>query len=316
MLREGGPSIHPPYAGGHPDVDASIQWWMLASSGGGLVELLRAYFGIEARDDLRKMQEKVTGKLLSLDRRLEPALAALLWLLDVPVDDPGWARLDPPQRRQQILDGVKRLLLRESQAQPLIVVFEDLHWIDAETQAFLDRLVESLPTARMLLLVNYRPEYQHTWSGKTSYRQIRVDPLPTPSAEELLQGLLGRDADLRPLKQLLIERTEGNPFFLEESVRTLVETRLLTGERGVYRLTEPAGGIARALQIPASAQALLAARIDRLSPEHKRLLQAAAVIGTDVPFALLEAITDEPHGTLPEGLVQLRRRARWPAMRS
>ena len=118
-------------------------------------------------DEPRKIREKVTGKLLSLDRALEPSLPALLWLLDVPVEDPAWRALDPPQRRQRTLEGVKRLLLRESQVQPLLLVFEDLHWIDAETQALLDGLVESLPTARLLLLVNYRPEYQHAWSGKT-----------------------------------------------------------------------------------------------------------------------------------------------------
>jgi class 3 adenylate cyclase/tetratricopeptide (TPR) repeat protein len=271
-----------------------------------VVELLRAYFEIEARDELRKIGEKVTGKLLSLDRHLEPALPALLWLLDVPVDDPTWERLDPLQRRQQILDGVKRLLLRESQVQPLIVMFEDLHWIDAETQALLDSLVESLPTARMLLLVNYRPEYQHAWSGKTAYRQLRIDPLPATSADELLEALLGNDAALHPLKQFLIERTEGNPFFLEESVRTLVETKLLTGERGAHRLAKTPAGLAQTLQIPASAQALLAARIDRLPPEYKRLLQAASVVGTDVPFVLLQAVADEPEGNLRRGLAQLK----------
>jgi class 3 adenylate cyclase len=197
-----------------------------------VIELLRAYFEIEAGDDSRKIREKITGKLLSLDRHLEPALPALLWLLDIPVEDPTWERLDPPERRQQILDGVKRLLLRESQAQPLMVVFEDLHWLDAETQALVDSLVESLPAARMLLLVNYRPEYQHAWSGKTSYRQLRVDPLPATSADELLEALLGNDVHLRPLKQLLIERMQGNPFFLEESVRTLIETKLLTASVG------------------------------------------------------------------------------------
>jgi AAA ATPase domain/Adenylate and Guanylate cyclase catalytic domain len=132
-----------------------------------LVDLMRAYFQIEARDDARKIREKVTGKLLSLDRALEPSLSALLWLLDVPVEDAQWQRLDPPQRRQQALEGIKRILLRESHVQPLLLVFEDLHWIDAETHALLDSVVESLPTARLLLLVNYRPEYQHgaIWRG-------------------------------------------------------------------------------------------------------------------------------------------------------
>jgi class 3 adenylate cyclase/tetratricopeptide (TPR) repeat protein len=266
-----------------------------------IVDLLRAYFQIEARDDARKIREKVTGKLLSLDRALEPSLPALLWLLDVPADDPQWQRLDPPQRRQRTLDGIKRLLFRESQVQPLLVLFEDLHWIDAETQALLDSLVESLPTARLLLLVNYRPEYQHGWSGKTYYRQLRIDPLPAESAGELLEGLLGNDPGLEPLKRVLIERTEGNPFFLEESVRTLVETKVLAGERAAYHLAKAS----QILQIPATAKAILAARIDRLSPKDKRLLQAASVIGKDVPFALLQAIGELAEDTLRAGLTRL-----------
>jgi hypothetical protein len=202
-----------------------------------VIELLRGYFQIESRDDTRKVREKVTGKLLSLDRTLEPALSAFLALLDVPVEDEQWTRLDPPQRRQRTLDAVKRLLLRESQVQPLVVIFEDLHWIDSETQAVLDGLVESLPTARVLWLVNYRPEYQHLWGRKTYYRQLRIDALSSASAEELLEALLGSDSSLEPLKRVLIERNEGNPFFLEESVRTLVEMQVLAGEPGGYRLT-------------------------------------------------------------------------------
>ncbi len=266
-----------------------------------VIDLLRAYFQIEPRDEARKIREKVTGKVLSLDRQLEPSLPALLSLLDVPAEDPQWERLDPPERRQRTLDGVKRLLLRESQVQPLLVIFEDLHWVDPESQALLDSLVESLPTARLLLLVNYRPEYQHGWGGKTYYRQLRIDPLPPESAEELLEALLGNDAGLPPLKRLLIERTEGNPFFLEESVRTLVETQVLAGEHGAYRLAKPVGS----LQIPATAQAILAARIDRLLPEDKRLLQAASAIGKDVPFALLQAIAEESEDRLRQGLSQL-----------
>ena len=200
-----------------------------------VIELLRGYFQIEPRDDTRKIREKLTGTLFSLDRALESALSPLLALLDVPVEDEPWSRLDPPQRRQQTLDAVKRLLLRESQVQPIIAIFEDLHWIDGETQAVLDGLVESLPAARLLLLVSYRPEYQHGWASKTYYAQIRIDPLPFGGTEELLRGLLGDDTTLDRLKRLLIERTEGNPFFLEESVRTLVETKALVGGPGGYR---------------------------------------------------------------------------------
>jgi class 3 adenylate cyclase/tetratricopeptide (TPR) repeat protein len=263
--------------------------------------LLKAYFQLDNRDDGRKIREKITGKLFTLDRALDPILPALLALLEVPVEDAQWQALDPPQRRQRTLEAVKRLLLRESQVQPLLVVFEDLHWIDIETQAFLDSLVESLPTARILLLVNYRPEYQHAWGHKTYYTQLRLDPLPRESAEELLQALLGDDAGLVSLKRLLIDRTEGNPFFLEESIRTLVETRALVGERGAYRLTQAL----QRIRVPATVQAVLAARIDRLLPEEKRLLQAAAVIGTDVPFALLQAIAELPDEALRRGLAHL-----------
>src|SRR5262249_20810981 len=153
-------------------------------------------------------------------------------------DDSPFRQLDPAQRRQRTLTALKRVLLRESQEQPLLLVFEDLHWIDSETQALLQSLVEGLPTTRILLLVNYRPEYQHSWGSKTYYTQLRLDALPPASAEEFLHALLGDDQSLAPLKQLLIARTEGNPLFLEESVRTLVETRVLEGERGAYHLRQ------------------------------------------------------------------------------
>src|SRR5262245_22875378 len=247
-----------------------------------VTELLKGYFKIQDRDDLREMREKVTGKLLTLDRALEPILLPLLALLDVPVDDPTWSALDPGQRRQRTFDAVKRLLLREAREQPLLVVLEDLHWIDSETQALIDGVVESLGSARLLLLVNYRPEYRHTWSGKTSYSQTRLDALPAESASELLEALLGDDPGLTPLKQLLVKR--GNPFFLEETVRTLVETRVLSGERGKHRLTQPV----QTIQVPATVQVVLAARIDRLASEDKRLLQTASVIGKDIPLALLD----------------------------
>jgi tetratricopeptide (TPR) repeat protein len=285
-----------------------------------VLDLLQGYFQIEPQDDARRRREKVTGKLLTLDRALEPMLPAVLALLEVPVEDSQWQACDPPQRRRRTLEAIKHLLLRESQVQPLCLVFEDLHWIDAETQALLDSLVESLPTARLLLLVNYRPEYQHGWGSRTYYTQIRLDPLPPASADEFLQALLGEDASLASLTQLLIARTQGNPFFLEESVRSLVETGVLIGERGAYRLASNVGAALRGrpevgnhrglplppeMHIPPTVQAVLAARIDRLPPEEKRLLQTAAVIGTEVPWPLLQAIADEPDEALHRGLAHL-----------
>jgi tetratricopeptide (TPR) repeat protein len=287
------------------------QGWLILESGSvsygkatanlPVIDLLKAYFHIEGRDETRTIREKVTGKVLSLDRALEPSLSALLSLLEVPVEDEAWRRLDPAQRRQQTLDAVKRLLLRESQVQPLMLLVEDLHWIDAETQALLDTLVESLPTARLLLLANYRPEYQHGWGSKTYYRQLRIDPLPAESADDLLTSLLGTDTSLDALKRTLIDRTEGNPLFLEESVRALGESKALIGEPGAYRLARDA----KTIQVPATVQAILAARIDRLSPEDKRLLQAAAVIGKDVPFAILLGIAELAEEDLRRGLAHL-----------
>jgi class 3 adenylate cyclase/tetratricopeptide (TPR) repeat protein len=280
---------------------ASAASYSKATTYFAVVEALKSYFQVEPRDDARKIREKLTGKLLALDRALAPALPVFLSLLDIPVDDREWTSLSPPERRRQTLDALKRLLLRESQVQPLVLVFEDLHWIDSETQALLDGLIESVPTARIFLLMSYRPEYTHAWGSKTYFQQLRLDVLPAATADELLDALVGREAGLGALKNRLIERTEGNPFFLEEAVRALVETEMLVGERGDYRLAGPV----RSLQLPATAQAILAARIDRLPPLDKRLLQAAAVVGKDVPFVLLQSIADEAEEELRAVLARL-----------
>ena len=266
-----------------------------------VLDLLKRYVQVEDRDDTRTIRARVTGQVLTLDAALQETIPALLALLDALPEESPFRALDPPQRRRRTLDGLKRVLLRESQVQPLLLVFEDLHWIDTETQALLNGLVESLPTARLLLLVNYRPEYQHGWGSKTYYTQLRLDPLAPVSAHEFLHALLGDDPSLASLKQLLIARTEGNPFFLEESVRTLVETGVLVGTPGAYRLAQAVPSI----QVPATVQAVLAARIDRLPPEEKRLLQTAAVIGLEVPLALLQAIADLSEETLHRGLAHL-----------
>jgi class 3 adenylate cyclase/tetratricopeptide (TPR) repeat protein len=263
-------------------------------------ELLQAYFQIDDRDDGRAIEEKV-DKCLTRDMALQHTRAAVLALLDVRVEDPEWQALDPSQHRLRTIESVRRILLRQSQVQPLLLSIENLHWIDAATQDVLDSLIESLPTAHILLLVNYRPEYQHGWGSKTYYTQLRLDPLPPVSAHALLHALLRDDPSLVPLKQLLIARTEGNPFFLEESVRTLVETGVLVGEPGTYRLAQALPTV----QVPATVQAVLAARIDRLPPEAKRLLQTAAVVGTEVPLPLLQAIAELPEATLHRGLAHL-----------
>jgi class 3 adenylate cyclase/tetratricopeptide (TPR) repeat protein len=266
-----------------------------------VIELLKRYSQVEDRDDAPTRRAKVTSQVLTLDAALQDTVPALLALLDALPDDSPFRHLEPLQRRQHTLTALKRLLLRESQVQPLLLVFEDLHWIDSETQALLDSLVDSLPTARLLLLVNYRPEYQHSWGSKTYYTQIRLDPLPPVSADAFLHALLGDDPSLAALTQLLIERTGGNPFFLEESVRTLVETEVLVGKPGAYRLVQALPTI----QVPATVHAVLAARMDRLPPEEKHLLQTAAVIGTEVPLPLLLTIAELPEVALHRGLARL-----------
>jgi class 3 adenylate cyclase/tetratricopeptide (TPR) repeat protein len=273
-----------------------------------LIEMLRRYFLITDRDESENIQEQVVTNVLQLDNLLKDTIPPILSLLGVSPDEkhsqvPGghdwlsqrqdlidmvkrFSAMDPQQRRRSTFDALKRLLIRESQRQPLLLVFEDLHWIDSETQAFLDSFVESLPMARILLLVDYRPEYSHGWGDKTYYTQLRVDPLQPASAEELLQYLLGSNKDLDPLKQLLIHRTEGNPFFAEESVRSLLETGVLVGEKGASR----PGLRIDEIRIPNTVQNVVADRIDRLPMEEKRILQTAAVIGVIVPFSLLQAV--------------------------
>jgi class 3 adenylate cyclase/tetratricopeptide (TPR) repeat protein len=293
--------VHGPAPQGWHVLESALVSYGRATPYFPVIDLLKRYAHVEDHDDACTIRAKVTGQVLTLDETLQDTLPALLALLDVLPDDSSFRQLDPPQRRQRTLTALKRVLLRESQVQPLLLVCEDLHWIDTETQALLDSLVESLPTAQLLLLVNYRPEYQHGWGSKTYYTQLRLDPLPPVSADAFLQGLLGDAPGLKPLTALLIARTEGNPFFLEESVRTLAETGILVGERGAYRLAQALPTI----QVPATVQAVLAARIDRLPPEEKRLLQTAAVIGTEVPLPLLQTIAELPEERLHRGLAHL-----------
>ena len=250
-----------------------------------LIEVLKAYFQIEDRDDAAKIGERVATRLVG-DNAARTLLSPILGLLGVPVDDASWVGLDPFERRQRMLDASRHILLQESRVQPVLVILEDLHWADSETQAFLDALVETLANARILLLVNYRPEYRHGWGSKMHYREVQLAPLQREHADALLASLLGSDPSLAPLTALLIEKTEGNPLFLEECLRGFVESNALVGQRGAYRLAASASH----LRVPASVHAIIAARIDRLAPDDKALLQVAAVIGKTISWTLLNAV--------------------------
>jgi class 3 adenylate cyclase/tetratricopeptide (TPR) repeat protein len=251
-----------------------------------VIDLLKTYFGIAESDEVADRRNKVADRLLSLDQALAPDLPAFLVLLDIPVEERSWQELNAFQRRERILAALKRLVLREAQQQPVILVFEDLHWIDGESQAFLETLIGGLASAPVLLILTCRPEYAHHWVSKTYYSQLRLDALQPESTDAFLGSLLGNDTSLVSLKRSL--QGQGNPFVLEESVHTLVETGLLEGARGDYRLVRPMPE----LPIPPTVHVLLAARIDRLPRRSKRLLQAAAVVGKDIPRALLRVIAD------------------------
>ncbi len=255
-----------------------------------IIELLHGYFRITSEDDARTRREKVNGKVLTLDRSLEDTLPYLFVLLGIVEGDDPLAQMDGQVKRRRTLDAIKRILLRESMNKPLMVIFEDLHWIDEETQAFLNLLADSIGTAKILLLVNYRPEYSHQWNSKTYYIQLRLDPLGKESAEEMLSALLGDGTELAPLKRLIIEKTEGNPFFMEETVQVLFDENALVRDGGAVKLIRSLAE----LKIPPTVQAILAARIDRLPQDAKDLLQTLAVIGREFPLSLIRAVVSIP----------------------
>jgi class 3 adenylate cyclase/tetratricopeptide (TPR) repeat protein len=250
-----------------------------------VLDLLQNYFKILSEDDQRTRREKLTGRVLALDRSLEDTPPYLFSLLGIVEGTDPLVQMDGQLKKRRTLEAIKRILLRESLNQPLMVIFEDLHWIDEATQELLNLLADSIGTVKILLLVNYRPEYSHKWNSKTYYTQLRLDPLGHASADEMLSALLGEGLELAPLKRLIIERTEGNPFFIEEIVQALFEDGVLQ-RNGSVKLTRPLAE----LKIPPTVQGILAARIDRLPSEAKNLLQALAVIGREFPLSLIRAV--------------------------
>ncbi len=294
----------------HEAVRSLLGWRVLAAGGAPyarntpyfpLQELLRAYCQVLDTDAPAAAREKILGTLLpgaGDPAAIGPAILDLLGLL--PATD-EFSGLDGPLRRQRTHEAIKQVLLVASVARPLCLIVEDLHWIDAESQMVLDRLVNAIPSFRVLLLVSYRPGYQHAWGSRSYYTQVRLDPLPTDSAKALLSDLLGEHESLKPAVQLLVDRSGGNPLFLEEHVRTLVETSALVGERGAYRLAAEVTMVDAAPTV----QAIIGARIARLASEDRRVLQAAAVVGQDVPVPLLQAIANLTGTALTQALERL-----------
>jgi class 3 adenylate cyclase len=254
-----------------------------------VIDLLHGYFDVKTDDEARKRREKITGRVLALDRSLEDTLPYLCALLGLTEEKEPLTQMDAQIRQRRTLDAIKRLLLRESLKKPLMVIFEDLHWIDAETQALLNLLADSIATARVLLLVNYRPEYKRSWGNKTYYTQLRLDALGGETAHEMLGSILGEGKDLIPLKQLIIDRTEGNPFFMEEIVQALFEERALE-RNGTVKLAKSMSEV----RVPASVQAVLSSRIDRLPAAEKDLLQTVAVIGKEFSLRVAAQVAGIP----------------------
>ncbi len=265
-----------------------------------VIDLLRSYFRIASDDDERTRREKVIGKVLTLDRALEDTVPYLFNLLGIVERDDPLAQMDGQVKKRRTLESIKRLLLRESLNRTLMVIFEDLHWIDEQTQEFLNVLVDSIGTTKILLLVNYRPEYRHEWGHKTYYIQLRLDPLVKETAREMLTALIGLGAEVSSLKRLIIDRTEGNPFFMEEIVQALFEEGALV-RNGEIKLTRPLNDV----RIPPTVQAILIARIDRLPRAEKELLQTLAVLGTEFTVSLVRATVTEADAELEQRLAEL-----------
>ncbi len=273
-----------------------------------LIELLKQYFDIKVEDDERKRREKIGGKVLMLDRSLEDTLPYLFALLGIEDPASSLQQMDAQIRRRRTFEALKRLLVRESLNQPLILIFEDLHWIDSETQGFLDTVGESVASTRILLLTNYRPEYRHEWGGKTCYTQLRLAPFGKVEAEEFLDALLEtivgapHAAPLQTLKQLILEKTQGTPFFMEEIVQELVEQGVLVRD-GVGADLRVGPGWSGAhpgapLHIRQTVQGVLVERMDRLSTEGKEFLQQLAIMGREFPLSLVRRVVSQPEEEL------------------
>jgi class 3 adenylate cyclase/tetratricopeptide (TPR) repeat protein len=265
-----------------------------------VLELLYRYFGIDEADGKSERRAKIDARLSGLDPVLNDTLPLLYTLMGLHEGADPIAQMDPQIKLRRTVEAIKRIILRESLNQPLVVIFEDLHWIDSQTQELLDLLTESIANARVLLLFNYRPEYRHQWTNKSYYAQLRLDTLSEEGAAAMLSALLGEGVELAPLKRLVIERTEGNPFFIEEMVQALFDEGALV-RNGAIKVTHSLSQV----RLPATVQGILAARIDRLPAEQKDLLQILSVMGRESAMALIRQVSSTEEAQLERMLAGL-----------
>jgi class 3 adenylate cyclase/predicted ATPase len=251
-----------------------------------VIELLYGYFGIKRGDDQTSRRAKVTDRVAQFGPLLDASLPYLCTLLEIDLDKERLTGMDPQLRRLRTLQAVVDLFLAEARRKPLMLIVEDLHWLDDESQALIDLLVDSMAGSRLLLLVNFRPEYQLRWSDKSYVQLLRLEALNYGNADEMLTAMLGESKQLLPLKHLIIETTGGTPFFMEETVQALFDEGALTRSNGPTELVKPLAS----LRIPPTVQTILAARIDRLRHDEKTLLQTLAVLGREFVLKLARAV--------------------------
>jgi tetratricopeptide (TPR) repeat protein len=264
-----------------------------------ILEFFRGYFGITEHDTSQEARDKIAGRMVLLDETLVEGLSLLFDFLGVPDPERPAPPLGPEARQRQLLDLFRRLARARSAREPAVFLFEDLHWFDRASAEFIENVVvEIAPGNRTLLLLNFRPEYHAQWMKRSYYQQLPLLPLGPEATAELFADLLGSDPSLHRLRELIQERTGGNPFFIEEIVQSLIETGVVAGSRGAYRLIAPAERVA----VPATVQSVLAARIDRLPEQEKRILQTASVIGKKFSEPILRRVADLGDGDLAAAL--------------
>jgi class 3 adenylate cyclase/tetratricopeptide (TPR) repeat protein len=267
-----------------------------------LLQILRQYYGITEQDSDRTAREKIAGKLLLIDAGFRDTLPLVFELMGVPDPERPAPQMDPEARQRQLFAALRRLVQSSAEQNPVVALLEDLHWIDAGTEAYLEQWVDATAGAQGLLLVNFRPEYRAKWTNKSYYHQLPLLPLGPEAIRELLDDLLGSDPSIAGLAEAIHARTAGNPFFAEEIVRSLIESRHLEGAEGHYRLTTPVDK----LEVPSTVQSLLAARIDRLPEREKQVIQTAAVVGHEFTEPILEAVAGLASGEISESLAALK----------
>lgn len=263
--------------------------------------LIRSWCGVQEQENLDEINQCIRAKMSALSVDPAATLPAIQSVLDIPVSDSEWQSLDPAARRYRILTTIKKVIVRAAAIRPLLLWFEDMQWTDAETRALLEEITNEIETVPLLIILTYRPEYEHKWAGRRYYREVEIDALRQDEADRMVRGILGNDKLNRQLCELVVQRTDGIPLFIEETIRSLVEKGSLTGRTGDYRLS----GEVSDIRIPESIQAVIASRIDRLSSAQRSLLQTASAIGTDVQSALLERVMNIGHDELRELLTGL-----------